>query len=51
MAVAVQIDDRVVVLVKEHQLTVQLRAVNFVLVEIEDAAQSLFYFRVMACLI
>ena len=51
MAVAVQIDDRVVVLVKEHQLPVQFRAVNLVLVDIKDAAQSLFHLRVTACLI
>ena len=30
----------VVVLVKEHQLPVQLRAVNLVLVDIKDAAQG-----------
>ena len=38
-------------LVKEHQLPVQLRAVNFVLVDIKDAAQGLSHLRVMACLI
>lgn len=38
-------------LVKEHQLPVQLRAVNLVLVDIKDAAQSLFHLRVTAGLI
>src|SRR5699024_10120308 len=51
VAVAVQVDDRAVMPVEKDQLPVELRAVNFVCVDIQDAAHGLSHGGVAAGLV